>query len=95
MTEATWGERAKTPDINWRMSASLENVPRVDTDVAEVTNLARAVRDWMGLDPRHQAAAVLTAEHAIQVDGVSSRTFTGEAVAALAEHLPPADPANP
>jgi hypothetical protein len=29
MTEATWGESAKTPDINWRMSASLENVPAV------------------------------------------------------------------
>jgi hypothetical protein len=24
MTEATWGESAKTPEINWRMSASLE-----------------------------------------------------------------------
>ena len=51
MTEATWGESAKTPDINWRMSASLENVPRGDTDIAEVTNLERAVRDWVRLDP--------------------------------------------
>ena len=51
MTEATWGETAKTPEINWRMSASLENVPRGDSDVAEVTNLGRAVRDWRELDP--------------------------------------------
>ena len=35
MTEATWGESAKTPEINWRMSASLENVARGDNDVAE------------------------------------------------------------
>lgn len=34
MTEATWGESAKTPDINWRMSASLENVPRGEAKVA-------------------------------------------------------------
>ncbi|WP_277983319.1 hypothetical protein [Sphingomonas faeni] len=39
MTEATWSKSAKTPDIDWWMSASLENVPRGDTDIAEVTNL--------------------------------------------------------
>jgi hypothetical protein len=54
MTEATWGESAKTPDINWRISASLENVPRGGTDIAEVTNLERAVRDWVRLDPEHK-----------------------------------------
>jgi hypothetical protein len=69
MTEATWGESAKTPEINWRMSASLENVPRGDSDVAEVTNLERAVRDWQKLDPEHQAAAVLTVEHPVQIEG--------------------------
>ncbi len=63
MTEATWGESAKTPVINWRMSASLENVLRGDDDVAEVTNLERAVRDWRELDPEHRAVAVLTVEH--------------------------------
>ena len=51
MTEATWGESVKTPEINWRMSASLENVPRGNSDVAEVTNLERAVRDWRQLGP--------------------------------------------
>jgi len=89
MTEATWGESAKTPDINWRMSASLENVPRGETDIAEVTNLERAVRDWVGLDPEHRDAATLTTDHPVQIEGVSSTTLTGEAIAAIAEHLPP------
>jgi hypothetical protein len=88
MTEATWGESAKTPEINWRMSASLENVPRGDNDVAEVTNLERAVRDWRGLDPQHQAAAVLTVEHPVQIDGASTTTFAGEGIAALVDRLP-------
>ena len=65
MTEATWGEGTKTPDISWRMSASLENVPRGDTDIAEVTNLERAVRDWVRLDPEHRQAATLTTDHAV------------------------------
>lgn len=90
MAEATWGESTKTPEINWRMSASLENVPRGESDVAEVTNLERAVRDWLGLDPQHQTAAILTAEHAVQIDGASSMTFAGERIAALADHLPTA-----
>jgi len=92
MTEATWGESAKTPEINWRMSASLENVPRGDSDVAEVTNLERAIRDWRGLDPQHQAAAVLTVEYPVQVEGASSTTFAGEGIAALADHLPASSP---
>jgi hypothetical protein len=92
VTEATWGEAAKTPEINWRMSASLENVPRGQTDVAEVTNLERAVRDWLALDPQHQSDATLTTEHTVQIDGVSSTAFTGQAIAALADHLPPANP---
>ncbi len=89
MTEATWGESAKTPDINWRMSASLENVPRGETDIAEVTNLERAVRDWVRLDPEHRDTATLTTDHPVQIEGVSSTTFTGEAIAAIAEHLAP------
>ena len=92
MTEATWGESAETPEINWRISASLKNVPRGDNDVAEVTNLERAVRDWLTLDPQHQSAATLATEHAVQIDGVSSTAFTGQAIAALADHLPPISP---
>lgn len=92
MTEATWGESAKTPKVNWRMSASLENVPRGESDVAEVTNLKRAVRDWSALDPEHRIAAVLTVEHPVQIDGALSTTFAGEGIAALAGHLPASDP---
>jgi hypothetical protein len=94
MTEATWGDDAKTPDIEWRMSAALENVPRGDNDVAEVTSLEGAVRAWLELDPEHQAAATLTAERPVQIDGVSLTSFTGDGVSALAEHLP-SSAANP
>jgi hypothetical protein len=88
MTEATWGEDAKTPDIDWRMSAALENVPRGDIDVAEVTSLEGAVRAWIGLDPVHKAVATLTTERAVQIEGAATGTFTGEGIAVLAERLP-------
>lgn len=94
MTVATWGESTKTPEINWRMSASLENVPRGDNDVAEVTNLERAVRDWCELDPQHRAAAILTVEHRVQINGTSSTTFAGEGIAALVDHLPTSSPSE-
>ena len=89
MTEATWGEGAKTPGIDWRMSAALENVPRGDTDVAEVTSLEGAVRAWMALDTAHRTAATLTTEHGVQIDAVSNQSFAGEGIAVLAERLPP------
>ncbi len=91
MTEASWGDDAMTPDINWRMSASLENVHRGDSDLAEVTNLRAAVRAWQQLDPDHRSAATLTPEHALQIDGVMTASFSGEAIAALAERLEPDD----
>lgn len=90
MAEATWGDRTKTPEINWRMSASLENVLRGDSDVAEVTSLERAVREWLALDPDHRADAVLTSEHPVQIDGSAHSSFTGEGIAVLAERLPSA-----
>lgn len=88
MAEATWGDTAKTPTIDWRMSASLEDVPRGDGDLAEVTSLEGAVRVWQQLDPEHQSAATLTLERAVQLDGVSLTTFTGASIAALVEKLP-------
>jgi hypothetical protein len=91
MTEATWGNDAMSPDIDWRMSASLENVPRGDSELAEVTSLARAVQAWQALDPAHQADAVLTPEHPLMIDGASTASFTGEGIAALAERIPAAD----
>lgn len=91
MTEATWGDHAKTPEIEWRMSAALENVPRGDDDLAEVTSLERAVRAWTALDPEHRSAAVLTPERPVLIEGASLASFTGEGIAALAERLPGAN----
>ena len=88
MTEATWNDEANTPDIDWRMSASLENVPRGDADLAEVTSLEGAVRAWRDLDEQHRDAAVLTPERAVQIDGAMSDSFTGSAIAILVERLP-------
>lgn len=88
MTEATWGLETKTPDIDWTMSAALENVVRGGDDVPEVTNLRGAVEAWMGLDPAHRAQAVLTLERSILLNGVSLASFEGEGIAALAERLP-------
>jgi hypothetical protein len=87
MTEATWNDEAKTPAIDWRMSASLENVHRGDEDLAEVTNLEGAVRAWQELEGEHRDAAVLTPERPVQIDGAVSDSFAGEAIAALAERL--------
>lgn len=87
MTEATWSDDAKTPEIDWRMSAALENVPRGDEDLAEVTSLEGAVRAWTGLDSQHRAAAVLTPERSLQFDGALHTSLTGDAIAALAKRL--------
>ena len=91
MTEASWGDDAMTPDIDWRMSASLEDVPRGDNDLAEVTSLEGAVRAWLGLDPVHRAAATLTPERPIQIDGVATAAFEGDGIALLAQRVPAAD----
>jgi hypothetical protein len=88
MTEARWGDDAKTLAINWRMSASIEDVPRADADVAEVTSLEGAVRAWVGLDSNHRAAATLKLERPVQLDGVSLTIFKGDDITALVEHLP-------
>jgi len=91
MTEATWGDDAMTPDIDWRMSAALENVPRGDEDLAEVTSLENAVRAWTMLDPEHRDAAVLTPERSLQIDGEAHATLVAGGIAALAERLPSAN----
>ena len=88
MTTATWGESAATPEINWRMSVALEDVPRGDDELAEVTSLEGAVRAWLELDPAHRDKAVITLEHPILLDGVSHSSFHAEGIAALAEQLP-------
>lgn len=88
MAEASWGDGTLTPAIEWRMSATLENVPRGDGDMAEVTSLAQAVSAWLALDPDHRAAATLTPERPILIDGASHALFTGDGIAALAALLP-------
>jgi hypothetical protein len=88
VTEARWGTDSLSPDIDWRMSAALENVPRGDSDLAEVTSLSGAVAAWAALDPGHRADAVLTPEHPLVIDGVTHATLTGDAIAALVERLP-------
>jgi hypothetical protein len=88
MTEASWGDSAKTPEIDWRMSAALEDVPRGDCDVAEVTSQEGAVRAWLDLDPVHKVAATLTPQRPIRIDGVSPTLFEGSGIAVLAERVP-------
>ena len=88
MTEATWGDATKTPDIDWTMSASLEDVVRGGEDIPEVTSLRAAVVAWTALDPEHRAQATLKPERAILVDGASVPVFNGDAIAALVERLP-------
>lgn len=88
MVEATWGDETKSPNIDWNMSAALEDVPRGDDDLAEVTSLVGAVRAWVELDPDHKAAATLTPERPVLIDGVSTASFSGEAISVLAERLP-------
>ena len=88
MSEATWNDAAKTPPIDWRMSAALKNVPRGDGDLAEVTSLEGAVRAWLDLDPAHREAAVLTPEHPLLIDGVQAARLEGAGIEVLAERLP-------
>jgi hypothetical protein len=94
MTEASWGDDAKSPLIDWTMSASLENVVRGGGDMAEVTNLREAVEAWQGLDPEHRAHAVLVLDHPVRIDGVPANRFEGEGIAVLAERLSGSRPEN-
>jgi hypothetical protein len=91
MTEASWGDESLSPEIDWRMSASLENVPRGDSDLAEVTSLAGAVEAWLALDPEHRDNAVLRPERPLVIDGATIESLTGDAIGALAERLPAND----
>ena len=75
--------------IDWRMSAALENVPRGDSEVPEVTSLEGAVRAWTALDGEQQAEAVLTPERPVTMDdGGAVVSFAGLAIHELVERLP-------
>jgi hypothetical protein len=88
MTEATWGGSTPQASIEWSMSAALENVPRGDSDLAEVTSLEGAVRAWRDLDREHRIQARLTTERPIHLDGVPTAIFTGDAINELVKRLP-------
>ncbi len=77
-----------TEEIDWTMSAALENVRRGEEQLPEVTSLQGAVRAWTELEGELQAQATLTPERPVEVDGVSTPSFSGQAIAALAERLP-------
>lgn len=88
MAEATWGD-ALDPSIDWKMSASLEDVKRGGEEVPEVTNLEAAVRAWLQLDAAMKGEAVLTLERPIHLEaGMPLDTFVGEAIGDLARRLP-------
>jgi hypothetical protein len=88
MSEASWGETTKTPTIEWRMSASLENVARGDGEISEVTSLGGAVRAWLELDPEDHTAATPTPERPVLIEGATHAPFAGDAIAILSESLP-------
>jgi len=88
MTEASWGRGAMSPEIDWRMSASLACVQRGDSKLAEVTSLGEAVKAWLAIGPAARADAVLTPERPLLIGGVTLAVFKGDAIAVLVEHLP-------
>jgi hypothetical protein len=74
--------------IDWGMSAALESVPRGGSELAEVTSLEGAVREWLDLDEEHRAEAVLTLDRPLVLDGVSRMDLEGDEIGALADRLP-------
>ncbi len=88
MTEASWSG-GDAGAIAWKMSASLEDVPRGGEQVPEVTSLERAVRAWRELSPDQRTTAVLTSERPVTMPGETPvDRFVGDAIGRLAEQLP-------
>lgn len=83
----SWGVDAQNPSPDWTMSAALENVPRGDEQLPEVTNLRDAVRAWQGLETASQDAAILILERLITIDGAQVNRFEGQGIATLAKRL--------
>lgn len=74
--------------IDWTMSAALENVPRGDLELAEVTSLEGAVRAWLALDTDDRSDATLTLDRALILDGITRMDLEGDEIQALADRLP-------
>ena len=94
MAEGSWGDAA-SPEIDWRMSAALENVPRGLDELVEVTSLEKAVRAWLDLDPCHQEDAILIPQRPLIVDGVSMIEVRGDNIGSLALELLDAKQVDP
>lgn len=90
MEGAFESEADRPTSIDWRMSASLENVIRDGEEYPEVTSLEQAVRAWSALDEEHQVHARLMMDRPIAIDGVLVAAFTGSAIETLLRHLPSA-----
>lgn len=88
MVEATWGTPKGLSPEDWHMSAALEDVPRGNEELAEVTSLEGAVRAWMQLDPELRASARLTLERPVMIGGLPTAALSGEAISALVQLLP-------
>jgi hypothetical protein len=58
------------------------------SEVNGITNLADAVRSWRALDGTLRDRAVLTIEHPLLLNGISTSRFSGATLAELAAHLP-------
>lgn len=84
----SWGDNTRNPEPDWSMSAALENVPRGDSELPEVTNLREAVTTWQQLDRGMRDAAILMLERPILLDGAQINRFEGQAIGRLADKLP-------
>lgn len=91
MDEASYPEADRPTSIDWRMSASLENVLRNGGEYPEVTSLEQAVRAWSALDEGHQSQARLMMDRPVSINGALIAAFTGSAIAALLKYLPEAN----
>jgi hypothetical protein len=91
MDDASNSEADSPISIDWRMSASLENVVRDGGEYPEVTSLEQAVRAWSALDEEHRSHARLMMDRPITLDGALVAAFTGGAIETLLKYLPQAD----
>lgn len=77
-----------SPTIDWRMSATLENVLRGGEEFPEMTSLEQAAHTWRELDGL-RAHARQTMERPISLNGALVAAFTGSAIEPLFRRRPP------
>lgn len=91
MEDASKSEADNPISIDWRMSASLEDVVRAGGDYPEVTSLEQAVRAWSALDEQHRSQARLIMDRPITIDGGLVSSFNGGAIETFLKYLPQAE----